>query len=409
MLNVMDAAGAARLQQYFDQIGDELEIPSRRGSFAMYAMGILGDGERKSAEPIAARAAADPQHVDATHQRLLHFISNAKWSDSNVRLLAAKHALEPMRAKSPIEAWIVDDTGFLKQGKHSVGVQRQYTGSAGKVTNCQVGVSLTLANRDDHVPIDFELYLPGCWIEDANRRKRAHIPDKTTFKTKPELALGMLKRAVKQRLPRGVVLADAAYGSSVAFRDGVRKLKLDYAVGVDPKTSIWCLDGRSAPVGASISVRELATMIDDDGGFRRCTWRKGTSEDLSARFALRRVVPAFDDPAHPPDEREVLWLLIEWRDGESEPSNYFLSSMHSKITKKQLIRIVMQRWRTERAYQDLKGELGLDHFEGRSFPGWHHHVSVVLCCYAFVVAERARRFPPSAARQTEARANHVAA
>jgi SRSO17 transposase len=393
----MDAESTARLQQFFGLIGDELDLPGRRESFAVYAMGILGDAERKSAEPIAARACADPTGVDAAHQRLLHFISTSKWSDENVRLLGAAHALDAMREQSRVETWIIDDTGFLKQGKHSVGVQRQYTGSAGKVTNCQVGVSLSIATEIDHVPVDFQLYLPEKWTGDEKLRKQAHIPKKVEFKTKPDIALGMLKRAVKQRLPRGVVLADSAYGSSVAFRDGIRKLKLDYAVGVDPKTSVWCVEGRTEISQERISVRELAAELEAQGGFRHYTWRQGTNDDLTARFAVRRVVPAFEDAARPPSEREQLWLLIEWRDGESEPANYFLSSMAVRTSHKKLIRTVMQRWRTERAYQDLKGELGLDHFEGRSFPGWHHHISVVLCCYAFVVAERVRRFPPSEA------------
>jgi len=314
-----------------------------------------------------------------------------------------------MREHAPVETWIIDDTGFLKQGKHSVGVQRQYTGSAGKVTNCQLGVSLSIATASDHVPVDFQLYLPSKWTDDEKLRKQAHIPKKTVFKTKHELALGMLKRAVKQRLPRGIVLADAAYGTSVAFRDGVRKLHLNYAVGVDPKTTVWCVKQRGRLSEERISVRDLAADLDAEGEFRRSTWREGTKEDLTARFAMRRVVPAFDDPARPAKKREELWLLIEWRDGESEPANYFLSSMALRTSRKKLIGIVMQRWRTERAYQDLKGELGLDHFEGRSFPGWHHHISVVLCCYAFVVAERVRRFPPSEARQDQDDADTVAA
>lgn len=409
MQKAMDAESTARLQQFFGLIGDELELPGRRESFAVYAMGILGDGERKSAEPIAARACADPATVDAAHQRLLHFISTSKWSDENVRLLAAAHALDAMREQSPVETWIVDDTGFLKQGKHSVGVQRQYTGSAGKVTNCQVGVSLSIGTEIDHVPVDFQLYLPESWANDAKLRKQAHVPKKTVFKTKPDLALGMLKRAVKQRLPRGVVLADAGYGSSLAFRDGVRKLKLDYAVGVDPKTTVWRVEGRSTLSAERLSVRELATKLEAEGSFRHYTWRQGTNDDLSARFLVRRVVPAFEDASRPPGEREQLWLVVEWRDDELEPANYFLSSMAVRTSHKKLIRTLMQRWRTERAYQDLKGELGLDHFEGRSFPGWHHHISVVLCCYAFVVAERVRRFPPSAAWTDQDDADTVAA
>jgi SRSO17 transposase len=208
------------------------------------------------------------------------------------------------------------------------------------------------------------------------------------FKTKPDLALDMLRRAIEDDVPRGVVLADSAYGSSHLFREQVRAMDLHYAMGVGPLTTVLRLGSNGNPHGDAVSVRDLALRIHDRGGFRRCTWRKGTKEDLTARFAMRRVIPAHG-------AQEPLWLLVEWRDGESEPANYFLSSMHLR-TKKHLIRTVMQRWRTERVYQDLKEELGLDHFEGRRFPGWHHHVSVALCCYAFIVAERVRRFPPSA-------------
>ena len=388
-----------RLKQYFAKVGDVLGNESRRGSFAMYAMGLMGDGDRKSIEPIAARACADPTKADALHQRLLHFALDAKWSDEAVRLEAANYVVAAMQEREPIENWIIDDTGFLKQGNHSVGVQRQYTGSAGKVTNCQVGVSLSIATCTEHAPIDFELYLPASWANDPARRKEARIPEQVQFKTKPELALDMIRRAVHAGIPPGVVLADSAYGSSRAFRQGVRSLGLDYAVGVDPKTTICVLDTQGRP-GAVTSVSELAFGIHERGGFRHCTWRKGTKEDLTARFALRRVVIA-DDMDVPASQRAVLWLLIEWRDGEQEPANYFLSSLPEDITKRSLIRTVMQRWRTERVYEDLKGELGLDHFEGRRFPGWHHHISVALCCYAFIVTERMRHFPPSARRAAQ--------
>jgi SRSO17 transposase len=398
-----------RLESYFGKIGEKLGNDSRRESFAIYAMGILGDAERKSVEPIAARACADPRTADAAHQSLLHFVSSSRWSDRDVRQVASTHAIEAITAHSPIEAWIVDDTGMLKKGVHSVGVQPQYTGSAGKVANCQIAVSLSIATRNDHAPIDFELYMPRSWTDDPSRRRAARVPESLEFKTKPQLALEMIRRAVKVKVPRGVLLADSAYGTSVDFRDGVRDVGLHYAVGVDPKTSLWLLDDDSNPSAGPVAARDVAEALDELGEFRRCTWREGTKADLSARFVARRVVAAYDDASRPLDRREELWLLIEWRDGESEPSNYFLSSLPKRMTKKQLIRIVMQRWRTERIYQDLKGELGFDHFEGRSFPGWHHHVSVVMCCFAFVIAERARHFPPSVRRTTQDHTKHVAA
>jgi SRSO17 transposase len=397
MANLMNAAAQVRLSAYFDSIGAVLGRKGRRESFALYAEGVLGDGERKSIEPIAARACADPARADAEHQRLLHFALDAPWSDDDVRQAAARYAIEAMTAQEPIDSWIVDDTGFLKQGRHSVGVQRQYTGSAGKTTNCQIGVSLTVATRTEQLPIDFALYLPESWTEDRARRREARIPDDVQFATKPELALRMLQHAVDNGVPPGLVLADQAYGTSREFRQGVREMGLHYAVAVDSRTVVMVFDKLDRRREEIISVVDLAHRIDAQDGFRRCTWRQGTKQDLSARFALRRVVPAYDG-AHGVEKREAVWLLIEWRDDEAEPANYFFCSLPRRPTKKQLVRRVMQRWRVERSYQDLKDELGLDHYEGRRFPGWHHHVSVVLCCYAFVIAERVRHFPPSARR-----------
>ena len=199
MSTLMNAAAIERLKVFFLQIGRLLGSPSRRESFATYALGIMGDGERKSTEPMASRACAEPASADAAHQRLLHFVSNSPWSDRDVRRAAARYALDAMTTRGPVQTWIVDDTGFLKQGKHSVGVQRQYTGSAGKIANCQIGVSLTVATEHDQVPIDFELYLPQCWADDPRRRKEARIPDSVSFKTKPDLAIDMIRRA--RRLP----------------------------------------------------------------------------------------------------------------------------------------------------------------------------------------------------------------
>jgi SRSO17 transposase len=218
-----------------------------------------------------------------------------------------------------------------------------------------------------------------------------------SFATKPELALQLIRRAVKDGIPPGVVLADQAFGTSEDFRDGLDELQLPYAVAVDARTKVMVYDKRGRRRPERISAKRLALRIESNDGFRRCTWRQGTKQPLSARFALRRVVwagkPGKDNRAI--EGRKPVWLLIEWRDGEAEPANYFFCSLPAeRMTRKKLVRFVMQRWRTERAYEDLKGELGLDHYEGRRFPGWHHHVSVVLACHAFVVAERARLFPP---------------
>jgi SRSO17 transposase len=400
-------AGRARLEDYLEQLGLLLGNSRRRASFATYAHGLLSDGERKSVEPIAARAVGSATGVDAAHQRLLHFIADSVWDDHAIRLAATRYALKAMTTTQPVETWILDDTGFLKQGKHSVGVQRQYTGSAGKVTNCQVGVSLTLATRSAHVPVDFQLYLPESWTEDPARRREARIPDDVTFKTKLELALEMLSRARADELPPGILLADSAYGASAEFRLAVHRLGLQYSVGVNCRTSVYEIGTAINPGGQAIELRDLAAKLEAKGKFERCVWRLSTSgEEMTARFAMRRVTPVAEQGRDLPD-RQPVWLLVEWRDGEQEPANYFFSSLPEDTSLTELVRITMQRWRTERVYQDLKGELGIDHYEGRRFPGWHHHVSVALCCFAFVVAERHRIFPLPTRRRGPAGADRV--
>jgi SRSO17 transposase len=286
-MTFMDAGTIGRLEGFMARIGEVLGNEERRASFATYAMGILSDAERKSAEPLAARACAAPGRADAEHQRLLHFLADSKWNDEEVRREAARHGLAGLTAREPVEAWILDDTGFLKQGKHSVGVQRQYTGSAGKVTNCQVGVSLTLATRTEHLPIDFELYLPGSWVNVRARRKEGRIPEDIVFKTKPELGLQMVERALKAGMPKGAMLADAGYGSSKDFRRGLRQLDLDYAVGVNSTTKVRLLGKDGIHHGKSQSLKSLAMELDRQGAFRRSTWRQGTKGPLTARFAKR--------------------------------------------------------------------------------------------------------------------------
>jgi len=325
-------------------------------------------------------------------QRLGHFITDSKWSDQAVRRAAARYAIDEMVEQRPVEAWIIDDTGFLKQGAHSVGVKRQYTGSAGKITNCQVGVSLSVSTRTEHVPIDFELYLPKEWAEDRTRRKEARIPDQVQFATKPELALKMVDRALKDKVPKGVVLADEGYGNNGAFRAGVRARGLHYAVGINSTATVWVVDRDGGHGLVKWTPKEIAKELGRKR-FRRTTWREGTNERLSARFAARRVVVGHDD-GQPTSKREEQWLLMEWRDGEKEPAHFYLLTLARETSRKQMVRLVKERYRTERVYEDLKNELGLDHFEGRRFSGWHHHVSVALSCYAFIVAEKCRAFPP---------------
>jgi len=377
---------------YLDGVGKTLRDKRQRASFAMYAMGLLSDGERKSVEPIAARACADPERTHAVHEQLIHFLGDSPWKDEPVRQYASKYAVAAMQKQGPIRTWVIDDTGFIKQGTQSPGVQRQYTGSAGKTTNCQIGVSLVLATEYAHVATDFRLYLPESWIGDRARCRRAHIPDDVDYEPKWALALSMVEGALQAKLPKGVVLADADYGTKTVFRDMLHVLGLDYAVGVQSTIKLRVMDA-AGTLGERLSIEQVGTSLRSK--LRSVSWREGTKKTLRSRFARVRVVVDRDD-GH---SRDPEWLLVEWPEGQSEPTKFVLSTLSANLSCKQMVRTVKSRWRIERSYEDLKGELGLDHYEGRSFVGWHHHVSVVLTCYAFLVAENVRSFPPSARRK----------
>jgi SRSO17 transposase len=407
----LEADGERRLVGLFSEVGSALGNKCRRASFATYAMGLLGNAERKSAEPIAATASADPATCEPAHHRLLRFLRDSPWSDREVRRVAAHHAIAALTAEEPIRTWIFDDTGFLKQGNHSVGVQRQYTGSAGKITNCQIAVSLSVATRSAHVPIDFALYLPESWTGDPVRREECKIPDDVVFKTKHELAIELMERAIKDGVPGDIALADSAYGDCFEFREIVRMFGFDYAVGIHSPTTMWPLDSREHRLGEPLTARAIADALPPRA-FRTITWREGTMPGkrgkLRSRFHFSRVKVAHDDGSDPAS-REPVWLIIEWPEGEKAPSKFALTTLRRTMSKKQIVRLLKERYRTERVYEEMKGELGLDHFEGRSFPGWHHHVSVALCCYAFVIGERMRHFPPETRRQGRARSIPLAA
>ena len=394
MMYDLDAEGEGRLGRYLDQLGELLGNSQRRASFATYAMGLLSESERKSVEPLAARTTAAPAHASAAHQKLHHFIANTTWNDHAVRLAAARYAITAMQERDPLMAWVFDDTGFLKQGKHSVGGQRQYTGSAGKTANCQVGVSLSVTTRTEHLPIDFTLFLPEAWMADPQRRDKAKVPKEAIFKTKHDLALEMLEQAARDELPGKIVLADSFYGHSRPFRETVHLLGFDYGMAIYSSDKMWTLDRREHRRGEPRTAKEIALALGPEG-FRRCTWRQGTNKKLSSRFALFRVKVPVEDGLVARAE----WLLVEWPFGEAEPTHFFLTTLPKRMSKKQIVLLIKERYRTEQAYEELKGEVGLDHFEGRSFTGWQHHVTVALCAYAFLVAERSRAFPPSARGQ----------
>ncbi|MGI0130564.1 MAG: IS701 family transposase, partial [Thermoplasmata archaeon] len=311
MAYTFDAAAEGRLRDYlFGRIGRHLGRREQKESFALYAHGIVGEGERKSVEPIAARATGDEEECERMQARLLNFLRDSPWDDRSVRRESALHVVQALEEQEPVTTWIIDDTGFPKQGVHSVGVQRQYTGTLGKIGNCQIGVSLTVATRHEHVPIDFALYMPKSWTDDPARREKARVPEDLEFKSKPDLALDLIARAVDDKIPGEIVLVDAAYGNSSEFRNTVRMYGLDLGVAVQASTKVWVLDKVDRRRGDAIGAQDLGVQLGRHA-FRRLTWRVGAGGKLSSRFAFRRVKVAHDDGTEAGD-REPLWLAMEW-------------------------------------------------------------------------------------------------
>jgi SRSO17 transposase len=369
--------------------------------------------ERKSVEPMAAWTA--PARTSAQHQKLLHFIGVAAWSDEKVLTKVREMVLPEIERHGPIEAWIIDDTGFPKQGRHSVGVARQYCGQLGKEDNCQVAVSLSIANNHASLPVAYRLYLPQEWTQDRARLRKAGVPDDIGFKTKHEIALAQLRWACAAGLPRGAALLDAGYGNSSELRTAITALELTYVAGILSNTTVWgpgtaplppkTGSGRGRPAKRlrrddehrPVSVKQLALDLPQRA-WRKITWREGTAERLSSRFACARVRAARRDFKRTEPWPEE-WLLIEWPAGEAEPTKYWLSTLPQDITLHRLVHFAKLRWRIERDYQELKQEVGLGHFEGRGWRGFHHHATLCIAAYGFLISER-ETIPPSGPRST---------
>lgn len=398
-----DASGARaeRFAAYIDDLAEVLGDPRRHGPMSSYCTGLLMPADRKSVEPMAAATA--PERTAAQHQSLLHFVGKGDWSDDAILRKVREHVVPRMERHGAISVWIIDDTGFPKKGKHSVGVARQYCGQLGKQDNCQVAVSLSIANDHASLPIAYRLYLPESWTKDPERCAKAGVPEDIEFKTKPEIALAQIEWACAAGLPRGTGLFDAGYGAEARFRTRVTELDLRYVAGVKSTNTVWAPDAIcSTRVDAServnvvegkpVSVEELALALAPDQ-WRKIGWREGTNEKLEGRFARVRVRSAHDRKV----ETETIpeeWLLIEWPEAEKKPTKYWLSTLRENITFKHLVHLAKLRWRIERDYLELKQEIGLGHFEGRGWRGFHHHATLCIAAYGFLVSERAD-FPPS--------------
>ena len=380
-----DSAG--RFASYLDGLAKVIGHAARVGPMRDYCTGLLLPCERKSVEPMAAATA--PERVGAQHQALLHFVAEGAWSDEVVLAKVREMVLPKIERHGAIEAWIIDDTSFPKHGAHSVGVTHQYCGQLGKQENCQVVVSLSLANHYASLPAAYRLYLPKGWAEDRKRRRKAGVPDEIHFQTKPKIALDQLEWACAAGLPRGVVLMDQAYGTDAALRRGARELGLDYSAAVPARTLVEAGKGGQGRMTAQTLALGLPKRA-----WQTITWREGSAEPLRSRFARVRV-RARGEGCTPNEPEE--WLLIEWPKRETAPTKYWLSTLSMNIAFDALVDITMMRWRIERDYQELKQEVGLGHFEGRGWRGFHHHATMCIAAYGFLISERGA-IPPSEGR-----------
>ena len=400
---------ADRFSRYVEGLAGVIGHADRVNPLRDYCTGLMLPSARKSVEPMAAVTA--PARTAAQHQSLLHFVGQAGWSDEKVLAKVCETVLPSMCRHGPIEAWIIDDPGFPKKGKHSVGVARQYCGQLGKQDNCQAAVSLSIANRHASLPVRYRLYLPQDWAGDAARRHKAGVPEEIVFQTKPEIALEQLRWACEAGLSRGVVLLDAGYGNHTGLRTQIGALELTYVAGILSSTTVWAPGTKPLPpkrwsgqgrpptrprrstTHKPVSVKQLALELPRRA-WRTISWREGTAEQLTQRFARLRVRAAHRNESH--DEE---WLLIEWPQGEKEPTKYWLSTLAKGIAFERLVDLAKLRWRIERDYQELKQELGLGHFEGRGWRGFHHHATLCIAAYGFLISER-ETIPPSAPRAT---------
>jgi SRSO17 transposase len=389
-----------RLMRFLEDLLEPMGRSERRHWAGVYVQGLLLDGERKSIEPMTSRIEG------ADVQALRQFVGQSPWAVEEVQRRLAHKVVDLL---SEAEVWIIDETSFPKAGQHSVGVARQYCGALGKIANCQVAVSLHWSSAEASCPLVWRLYLPKEWLEDAARPEEVKLPPGTTYRSKTELALEAIDQALAWGLPPLPVVADSAYGNDFSFRQALRERHLQYAVQVEPSTVVWTEDPNlpvPAPKGKKIgrprrypplealqrpeSLEDVAEALPASA-WRHVTWRQGSRGAQRSRFAMLPAWAAhgWREQAHPP--RVMEWLLVEWPEGEKQPTKYWLGQLGSQLLGlRRFVRIAKARWRIEQDYRELKAELGLDHYEGRHWLGWHHHVCLVTIAYAFLRSEQSR-------------------
>jgi SRSO17 transposase len=374
----------------------------------LYLRGLLEEGARRSLEPMVERLGGE-----AEYQSMQQFLADSPWDPA----LVVKAVAERVAPEIDVEAWVLDDTGFPKDGRDSPGVKRQYSGTLGKTGNCQIGVSVHAVGGRGTVPLGWALYLPEDWCADESRRRKTKIPDEVAFKTKPELGVELVERAAGWNLPKAPVLGDHAYGENTWLRDRLDRAECEYVLSVGPSTKVFAQgtvfavpanknkahrahtqlhpDREAEPIGELIgrlradSVRPVAFRDGPDG------------EAVTSRFIFARVHAAhgwrqdqrkWREGAQVPPREE--WLIAEWPDGKDEPTDHWISNLPANSEPERLARLARMRWKMELDYKQLKGELGLDHYEGRSWLGWYHHTALVTAAHGFLTLERLNPFPP---------------
>jgi SRSO17 transposase len=386
-----------RLVGFVEGVAGPLPLRRQRENALLYVRGLVEHGGRKSLQPTLFRLEQTPARYESMQQ----FLADSPWEPG----LLVRACAERVAPRLGVTAWVVDDTGIVKDGHHSPGVKRQYSGTLGKIGNCQITVSVHAVGERGTLPLGWSLYLPEEWCEDRERRLKAKIPEEVCFRTKPQLAGGLCADAAEWEIPTAPILADSAYGDDTAFRTKLHAGELEYVLAVSaqtavygPETSFAVPERRGAtgrprtvarPDRRPESVRLLARRLPARAWTTLPCRTTPAGEHLRGRFAFVRVVathPVRNDQQPPRSE----WLIIEWPEGEEAPTDYWLSNLAEHEPRERLARLARLRWTIELDYRQLKGELGLDHYEGRSYLGFHHHTALVTCAHAFLTEERLR-------------------
>ena len=384
-----------RLAGFVGEVAEQLPLRRQRENALLYVRGLVEQGGRKSLQPTLFRLEESPARYESMQQ----FLADSPWDPE----LLVRACAERVAPEIGVVAWVVDDTGIVKDGKHSPGVKRQYSGTLGKIGNCQIAVSVHAVGEQGTLPLGWRLYLPEEWCDDLLRRRKAKIADEVCFQTKPELAAGMCKQAARWEIPVAPILADCAYGDDTRFRSKLHAQELEYVLAVSAQISVYgpettfAVPQRHGTVGRRRSVarpdrkpesvRALALRLPKRAWKTIACRTTPAGKDGCSRFAFVRVVATHPVRTNNLPPREE-WLIIEWPEREAAPTDYWLSNLPADTARERLARLARLRWTIELDYRQLKGELGLDHYEGRSYTGFHHHTALVTCAHAFLTLER---------------------